>query len=55
MSAEMVARTIQLIIAPVVMVTTCSILLGGLLSHYAALNDRLRGMARELNLKHSGC
>ena len=47
MSAEMVARTIQLIIAPVVMVTTCSILLGGLLSHYAALNDRLRGMARE--------
>ena len=47
MSAEMVARTIQLIIAPVVMVTTCSIMLGGLLGHYATVNDRLRAMSRE--------
>jgi hypothetical protein len=47
MSAETVARTIQLILAPVVMVTACAILLGGLLSHYAAINDRLRALARE--------
>jgi hypothetical protein len=51
----MVARTIQLIIAPVVMVTTCSIMLGGLLGHYAAINDRLRGMSRErLDLLRKG-
>lgn len=47
MNAEMVTRIIQEIIAPVVMVTSCSILLGGLLSHYAAINDRLRAIARE--------
>jgi hypothetical protein len=47
MSAETVARTIQLILAPVVMVTACAILLGGLLSHYATINDRLRALARE--------
>jgi uncharacterized protein DUF2721 len=47
MTSETVARTIQTILAPVVMVTTCSIMLGGLLSHYAAINDRLRTMAHE--------
>ena len=53
MTAEMVARTIQLILAPVVMVTACAIMLGGMLGHYAAINDRLRAMARErLNLLH---
>ncbi len=47
MNAEMVARIIQTIIAPVVMITTCSIMLGSLLSHYAAISDRLRALARE--------
>ncbi len=47
MNAEMVTRIIQTIIAPVVMVNACAILLGGLLNHSAAINDRLRGMTRE--------
>lgn len=47
MSAAAVANTIQLILAPAVMVTACAILLGGLLSHYAAINDRLRALSRE--------
>jgi hypothetical protein len=47
MTAETVSRTIQLILAPVVMVSACSILVGGLQAHYAAINDRLRAMARE--------
>jgi hypothetical protein len=47
MSAETIARTIQLIIAPVVMVTACAILVSGILSHYAAVNDRLRALTRE--------
>jgi hypothetical protein len=47
MSAETVTRTIQLILAPVVMVSACSIFIGGLLTHYAAINSRIRMMARE--------
>lgn len=47
MDIKAVAETIQIIIAPVVMVTACAILVGGLLSRYAAINDRLRVMARE--------
>jgi hypothetical protein len=47
MDIETVTRTIQLILAPVVMVTACAILLTGMLSRYAAINDRLRAMARE--------
>ncbi len=47
MNAEMVARIIQTIIAPVVMISACAITLTGLLSHYAAINDRLRRMGRE--------
>jgi hypothetical protein len=47
MNTEMVARTIQLIIAPVVMISACSILLNGLLAHYDAINNRMRLMARE--------
>lgn len=42
-----VTRWIQLIVAPVVLVTACAILLRGLLGHYAAVNDRLRLLARE--------
>jgi Protein of unknown function (DUF2721) len=47
MSAETVTRTIQLILAPVVMLSACSIFVGGLLSHYAALNARIRMLAHE--------
>jgi hypothetical protein len=47
MSVDAIARTIQLIIAPVVMVTACAILVSGVLSHYAAVNDRLRSLTRE--------
>ena len=47
MNAETVARTIQLILAPVVMVTACALILNGVLSRYAAVNDRLRLLSRE--------
>jgi hypothetical protein len=47
MSVPTVASTIQLILAPAVMVTACAVLLGGLLSRYAAINERLRAHARE--------
>ena len=47
MSIAAVTQTIQLILAPVVMVTACAILSGGLVQRYAAINDRLRTMARE--------
>ena len=47
MSVETVARTIQLILAPVVMVSACAILLGSLQTRYGAINDRLRTIARE--------
>jgi hypothetical protein len=46
-SAETITRTIQLILAPVVMVSACAIFVGGLLSHYEAINGRMRNMARE--------
>jgi hypothetical protein len=47
MTVETIARTIQLILAPVVMVSACAILITGLLNRYSAINDRLRLMARE--------
>lgn len=47
MQLETIARTIQLILAPVVMVSACAILLNGLLTRYASINDRLRTLARE--------
>ena len=47
MTAEMVARTIQLILAPVVMVSACGLVLNGVLARYAAVNDRLRALSRE--------
>ncbi|OGO26968.1 MAG: hypothetical protein A2W33_07665 [Chloroflexi bacterium RBG_16_52_11] len=42
MDPEMVARTIQLIIAPAVMITSCCIFGAGLLGHYSAIGERLR-------------
>jgi uncharacterized protein DUF2721 len=47
MTADEIARTIQLILAPVVMVSACAIYLGALMGHYQAVNDRLRSMAHE--------
>jgi hypothetical protein len=46
-NAALVIQTIQLIIAPVVMVSACGVILNGLLSRYASVNDRLRAMAHE--------
>ena len=47
MNLQSIGTVIQLIVAPVVMVTSCAILIGGMLTQYAALNDRLRAMTRE--------
>jgi hypothetical protein len=47
MDVETLARTIQIILAPVVMITSCAIILGGLWSHASSINDRLRAMNRE--------
>jgi hypothetical protein len=47
MDPEMVTRTIQLIIAPVVMITSCCILGSGLLAHYSSIGERLRLTVRE--------
>jgi hypothetical protein len=46
-SLALVTQLIQLIIAPVVMVSTRGIILDGLLGRYATVNDWLRGMAHE--------
>jgi hypothetical protein len=47
MTVEMLARAIQIILAPVVMISACAITFGALQSRYAAINDRLRLMTRE--------
>ena len=47
MDSGMIARTIQLIIAPVVMITSCCIFTNGLLAHYASIGERLRVTVRE--------
>ncbi len=43
----MVTRTIQLILAPVLIISACAITVGGLLGHYAAISGRLRELTRE--------
>jgi hypothetical protein len=48
MSAETITRTIQLIVAPVVMLSACAIFVGGFLAHYEAINARMRTIVREL-------
>jgi len=47
MTADELSRTIQLILAPVVMVSSASIFVSGLLGHYAAISDRVRALVRE--------
>jgi hypothetical protein len=47
MDIQTIGRTIQLILAPVVMVSACGILLSGMLTHYAGINGRLRSLSAE--------
>lgn len=47
MTAAAVFRTIQLVLAPVVMITSCGIIINGILARYGAVSDRMRTMARE--------
>ncbi len=47
MNMQNVGEIIQFIIAPVVMISACALVLNGLLTRYAAINDRLRLMSRE--------
>jgi hypothetical protein len=46
-SPEAIGRTIQLILAPVVMFSACSIFVGGVLNHYTSVGDRIRALTRE--------
>lgn len=43
----MVTRTIQLILAPVLIITACAITVDGFLGRYAAISHRLRALTRE--------
>ncbi|MFN5854393.1 MAG: DUF2721 domain-containing protein [Pseudanabaenaceae cyanobacterium] len=53
MNAEIVARIIQQIIAPAVLVHVCMVMLNGVLGRYAGIGDRLRSLAHErLELLH---
>jgi hypothetical protein len=47
MDVQTAAKTIQLILAPVVMVSACGILLTGMLGHYGNINDRIRKLTAE--------
>ena len=47
MDIAMVTNTIQLILAPVVIITACAIAVGGFWDHYAAISDRLRALTHE--------
>ena len=42
-----VTQLIQFIIAPVVMISTCGLILNGIVQQYGAVDERLRGMMRE--------
>jgi Protein of unknown function (DUF2721) len=46
-SVATATQVIQLILAPVVMVSACAILVGGVLSHYQAVSDRVRALNAE--------
>lgn len=55
MSAADVAQTIQLIIAPVVLITACAIIQGSILGRFMYVGQRLRSLANErLDLLHTG-
>lgn len=47
MNVETAGKTIQVILAPAVMITACGLLLTGMLGHYTAINVRIRTLAGE--------
>jgi hypothetical protein len=47
MSAVDIAQTIQLIIAPVVLITACMLFQNGALARYASLGQRIRSLSHE--------
>lgn len=47
MSIDMIVRTISLILAPVVMITSCVLFLNGLLGRYEVITTRMRSMHHE--------
>ncbi len=47
MDIPTLAQTIQIILAPVVMISACAITLGGMWGHLSSINDRLRAMNLE--------
>lgn len=47
MSVVSIQSIISPILTPVVLVTSCTLILNGLLTRYGAVNDRLRAMSRE--------
>ena len=47
MDTQMIGQIIQFIVAPVVMISSCALILNGLLARYGAINDRLRLMTHE--------
>ena len=47
MTIDAIIRTISLILAPVVMITSCAILLNGVLTRYESVSARMRGMHLE--------
>lgn len=46
-NADMFARAVQLVLAPVVMISSAAVILNGLLAHYGEVNGRIRAMNRE--------
>lgn len=55
MNAADVAKTIQLIIAPVVLITACAIIQGSVLGRFMYVGQRMRSLANErLELLHTG-
>lgn len=53
MTIDAIIRTISLTLAPVVMITSCAILLNGLFTRYESVSVRMRAMHRErLELLH---
>ncbi|HEY3291306.1 MAG TPA: DUF2721 domain-containing protein, partial [Anaerolineae bacterium] len=47
LSVAAVSQLIQFIIAPVVMISTCGLILNGIVQQYGSVDERLRGMMRE--------
>jgi hypothetical protein len=47
MNAETVVQTIQLVIAPTVMISSCTLIQNVILARYSSIGDRLRVLVRE--------